>query len=732
MGKGVEARLSTLDPTADDYVDSLHSAVTAAAATGKLDILTLLHKKNAFAGEWSDWFCKPLYRAAQYNQAAAIELLLEFGEDIEGEGEGYYKPVYIAADCDSAAALAVLVEKGADVTTVSNGHLPLHACAQRGAIPSLELLLAHNASATASDPEDGITATMLASHCGHAETVRLLLEHGADARAVAGDGVTALMVGCIHPAVREVLLKAGAGADINAADCDGFTALHYAARCGTAADVEALLAAGADSGTVQADGTTALMHAALSGKAETVALLVLRGADVNAVNEEGLSAIMLAAQLGLVPVVTTLVGHGADLKACCANGRTLMMVVAAESSEKQMETLEALLDLGVPATGVDNEGNTTAIHYINSQFCGAQDPDVSSAPLRGLELLIKHGADPIAPSTTDHPMIRAIYTGSVAILGCLLAHKADVNVVHEGQTPLQAALDATFMCCTHSLVMFLAANGAAVNVADAEGMSPFLMACASGEVKTLEVLLAHGADLNAVSRDGKNAMGHCVCGSDTTMIEAKVDLLLSKGLAIDQADPDGRTPLMLAAETGSLAVELLLKKSANLNAADREGHTALMWAAKGSSTEVLQALVQAGGDVNGTNTLGETVLMMLPPSWVESYMEPANVLLGHGARINAVNKQGRTVIHYLAADGWVRISKALVALGADPDVADKEGVTPMMLAVSADEEDMVEALIELGVTSGAPPGRQRAAMKWMLGLGMACIVVAVLARTLKK
>ena len=68
------------------------------------------------------------------------------------------------------------------------------------------------------------------------------------------------------------------GADVNAKDNDGFTALMFAARDGQTDTVPALLAKGADVNAKDNDGRTALMRAKKKGHKEIVQLLKKAGA----------------------------------------------------------------------------------------------------------------------------------------------------------------------------------------------------------------------------------------------------------------------------------------------------------------------------------------------------------------------------------------------------------------------------------------------------------------------
>lgn len=174
---------------------------------------------------------------------------------------------------------------------------------------------------------------------GRTETVRALLEKGADVNAARKDGVTALMIAASaddRATVRYLLEK---GAKVNAKDDVQWTPLFSAAFAGRTDVVRTLLDNGANINEVDSVGQTALMVAAVGGHTDTVCALAQSGIDVNAKDKEGRTALMYAADLGHTDTVRALLERGVDTAARNAEGATALQL----ARKNQYSEIVALL-----------------------------------------------------------------------------------------------------------------------------------------------------------------------------------------------------------------------------------------------------------------------------------------------------------------------------------------------------------------------------------------------------
>jgi ankyrin repeat protein len=144
-----------------------------------------------------------------------------------------------------------------------------------------------------------------------------------------------------------------------------------------------------------------------------------------------------------------------------------------------------------------------------------------------------------------------------------------------------------------------------------------------------------------------------------------------------------------AIRKGKLAkVERLIKKGQDLNSSDswdEDGDTPLKVAAAYGKKDIAELLIAHGADVNARSWSGST-----PLAYVAN-KDVAEVLIAHGADVNARNKYGWTPLH----SAWNKdVAELLIAHGADVNARDKDGLTPLHRALSAVVEVLVSYVQE--------------------------------------
>jgi ankyrin repeat protein/rubrerythrin len=195
--------------------------------------------------------------------------------------------------------------------------------AEMGNTKLIPPLLQKGANINARSEKHRRTPLMLAAFGGHVDTVRLLLEKGADVNAKEAVVGTALTDASNAGRLEVVRLLLEKGADVNAKNKDGGTALTAASCTGHLEVVRLLLEKGADVNAKEEFVGTALMMGSFHGHLEVVRLLLEKGADVNAKNKDGGTALTDASSEGRLQVVRLLLKKGADVNARTIGGTAL-------------------------------------------------------------------------------------------------------------------------------------------------------------------------------------------------------------------------------------------------------------------------------------------------------------------------------------------------------------------------------------------------------------------------
>lgn len=181
---------------------------------------------------------------------------------------------------------------------------------------------------------------------------------------------------------------------------------------------------------------------------------------------------------------------------------------------------------------------------------------------------------------------------------------------------------------------------------------------------------------------------------------ARVEALLSTGLAVDMRDADGRTLLLLAVRADEIATaRLLVAAGADVNAVDRIDDTPFLYAGAEGRNEILKLILATGrADLASTNRYGGTALI---PVAHHGHVETVRILLGAGMDVDHVNRLGWTALleTVILGDGGAahtEILRLLIEAGADVNIADSNGVTALTHARSRGFVAMMDILSRAG------------------------------------
>ncbi len=459
---------------------------------------------------------------------------------------------------------------------------------------------------------------------------RVLFMVGA-ALAMAGTGAADTVVDAVKAGDRAAALaRIAAGADVNQPERNGTTAVHWAAYREDADMVARLVAAGADVSTVNDFGSSPMMEAAANGNAAIIRMLLEAGADPDSPNPENQTALMAVARTGNVRAARLLLEAGADVNAVEAWGRQTALMWAA--AQKQPGMVQLLIEHGaeMDRRGVDRnwQRRVTAEPRPKDLDRGGFTPLLYAAREGCLECarrLVDAGAD-IDRHDPDRttPLVLAVMNMRFDTAAYLIEAGADVDKWDlYGQSPVYAAVDLATL-----------PRGGRPDIPSTDTTSA---------MDVLAMLLERGANPNLQLKLRPPYRN--------VIFDRGGDSLLSTGA----------TPLLRASKAGDNpeAIRMLLEHGALVDLPTANGTTPLMAAA---------GMGHGNNPTRGRFNTEDDALAAVP------------LLLAGGADVDARADNGRTAVHAAVEKGWGRVVRLLADNGADLNVADNGGRTPMDLA----------------------------------------------------
>ena len=135
---------------------------------------------------------------------------------------------------------------------------------------------------------------------------------------------------------------------------------------------------------------------------------------------------------------------------------------------------------------------------------------------------------------------------------------------------------------------------------------------------------------------------------------------------------------------------------------DTWGNTALHQAATWGNVEIAKMLLRNGADIAARMSDGDTPLHSAcssgingrPLDWQEKCLKVTDLLLDHGADVNAVNLQGRAALHFAAVTRHTSLTQLLLARGADVTLRDRDRDAPLTIASLHGDEEIARILLE--------------------------------------
>jgi ankyrin repeat protein len=359
-------------------------------------------------------------------------------------------------------------------------------------------------------------------------------------------------------------------------------------------------------------------------------------------------------------------------------------------------------------------GDKTAVASLLQQKVDVNAPEADGTTalawasrnddLEMADRLIKAGADVKAANRYGiTPLYLACVNGSAGMIERLLKAGADANAtVTEGETALMTAARSGNV----EAAKVLLEHGAKVDARESwHGQTALMWAVSEQHPEMVKELVARGADVNAVSNVNKWERQNTSeprekwlpLGGLTPLLFAAREgcvscagILIEKGAKVDTTDPDGISPVVMATINGHYdAAVFLLSKGADPNLADRTGRTALFSAVDFHTIPVSNRPAPKDTD-SEESSLGLIKTLLAKGANVNAQLksqQPYRTKLDRGD--DTMLTTGTTPLLRAAKAGDTEVVRMLLEKGADPKLATRAGITPLMAAagLGTKEED---------------------------------------------
>jgi uncharacterized protein len=520
-----------------------------------------------------------------------------------------------------------------------------------------------------------------------------------------------------------------AGADVNAPQGDGMTALHWASENGDPELAKFLVESGANlTATTRLSRYVPLHFAAKRGHEAVLRVLLVAGSDPEARTASGgATALHLAAQSGSRGAVAALLEHGADVNVReSARGQTPLMFAAADN---RLDVVRFLLDAGADASLATHVVDVPAATRVNQQakqvrdavlaaFRGVvADPDGEWRPtpgqvqaaVRAAREVQRSSGTPMEATPTESgeevPAYQPDWASRVGTFGGLTAL---LYAAREGHA---------------DVVTTLLDAGADIDQPGAgDRTTPLLMAAINGRYDLAMLLIERGADPNIRNTSGDSPLyaaletrwaprvihpaQHHWMSQRTTHLElmeallrlgAEPDARLTKNIWYSEfnrsdlgVDFRGATPFFRATHALDLeAMKLLVAYGADVDVPTLNTPRARPAAAE--ATEDPSGLppvpadghavfpIHAASGVGHGQSAAGNVQRHMPGGWMPVLRY---LVEEHGADVNMRDHGGFTPLHNAAARGDNEMILYLVERGADVTVVSRTGLTTADMANS--------------------------------------------------
>ncbi len=676
----------------DDGQTPLHLAVIL----GEKFIVEYLINQSASINAKDSSGATALHEAVRYGQLSIVKMLIAAGADVNTQDTMGKTPLLIITPEETQFEIyEVLLSNGANVNATDTfGDSALHiASLTEARISVLEYLVAKNADINERNKK-GVTPLAQAVEKRIAEHIEFYARMGADIHAADINNITPLYRSLdaglemtkqlinkqnvslrdsmgntpLHIAIAknssvdQVSFLLDMGIDVNARNRNGHSALYLAVQDNNRTIGEKLLSSGADVFSTDSENSSPL-RLALTWGAE-VEDWVLTSEVIKAQDGSGNTPLHYAAEWNLNNSLISIIEKGGNPNAQNNNGESPMFNAVKANN---IEGIQILLRNGTDRN-LRNYLGDTIVHY--SVRWDAKD---------AARLAIENGYDVNAKNLSGKTALhQASRTGKVDMIVLLLEEGANIHAADSaGRTPLMDAIQAQNI----QIVSLLITRGANTSIPEMYGRNAYHEAVETENLDLIRIISNAGGNPLARDTHGRTPLS-LVFDKNITLVEA----VLSGNVHL--TDSDGNTPLHIAVTntTSEEVLQYLIDTGYSPDRRNSEGKTPLLLATQKGSVNVVEAFLKVGADPFIMDNGGQSALSFA----INNNTDILNIMVQLAGTKRDV--AGETILHYAAREADYETVQRLISMGLDKSIKNISGETAYDIALRWGQDDIAVLL----------------------------------------
>ena len=525
--------------------------------------------------------------------------------------------------------------------------------------------------------DEGSTLMHAAAAVGNMAILEDLFDRGVGIDEVNFNEHLPLHIACLHEHIGCVKALVNLGSDVKAKDADGSTCLHIAVIKDNV-DIARLFCVLYDDVDVQnMSGWTPLHYCCYDGKnTEMLNLLLQQNVNIFKYSFDDETPFFLACKHGHNKFVHDMIAH--------VMKKNVMM-----SHDMLSKAINIAMENGFPKIAswmecIELENGIVKTLPDTSSFLIGFPMDLINATQQTNN--IQKSRNPIfASSQSNNMLLEAVQNEDIACVSALLKDDADPNAFNASNK--MSALH--LACATGNLMMIqlLVSNGANMNTQNVGGLTPLHICCDRQYEDCAIYLLMMGASVLKLCNNG-NSVIHMMASRSLCDAIYELQSREKRNLCeLGARNSLGQTALHLAVVGGSVdTCEALLTLGCPIDSTDYDGQTPLLVACCIDNNALVTLLVTRGGNVNHEDNKKKRPL--------HAACQTGNMLVAHSlidaaASVNCVTDSGDTLLHVCAKNGKLLLFKWLLKLGLNLETRNSANQTPRDCAVANGNSNIV-------------------------------------------